>query len=69
VLAGHTHGRQLALEAVHRDFNLSRLLCRYTSGWYENRGANLYFNRVIGTNGFPIRLGARPEITLLELAR
>jgi uncharacterized protein len=67
MLAGHTHGGQLALETVHRGFNLSRLLYRYTGGWYENRGTKLYVNRGIGTTGFPIRLGARPEITVLEL--
>ncbi len=69
MLAGHTHGGQLALEAVHRGFNISHLLYRYTSGWYENRGAKLYVNRGIGTTGFPIRLGARPEITVFELSR
>ena len=68
-LSGHTHGGQLALEAVHRGFNMSHLLYRYTSGWYENRGAKLYVNRGIGTTGFPIRLGARPEITVFELTR
>jgi predicted MPP superfamily phosphohydrolase len=26
-------------------------------------------NRGIGITGFPIRIGARPEITLLELVR
>src|SRR6266704_3603789 len=67
MLAGHTHGGQLALETVHRGFNLSRLLYRYTGGWYENRGTKLYVNRGIGTTGVPIRLGARPEITVLEL--
>jgi uncharacterized protein len=67
MLAGHTHGGQLALETVHRGFNVSHLLYRYTSGWYEDRGTKLYVNRGIGTTGFPIRLGARPEITLLEL--
>ena len=67
MLAGHTHGGQLALEAVHRGFNISHLLYRYTSGWYENRSAKLYVNRGIGTTGFPIRLGARPEITVFEL--
>ena len=66
-LAGHTHGGQLALEFVHRGLNLSRLLYRYTSGWYEKNGSQLYVNRGIGTTGFPIRLGARPEITILEL--
>ena len=68
-LAGHTHGGQLALEAVHRGFNISRLLYRYTSGWYEKHEAQLYVNRGIGTIGFPIRLGAPPEITLFVLTR
>ena len=69
MLAGHTHGGQLALEVVRRELNLSRLIYRYTNGWYQNRGTMLYVNRGIGTTGFPIRLGARPEITLLELTR
>jgi len=29
----------------------------------------LYVNRGIGTTGFPIRLGARPEISVFELSR
>ena len=68
-LAGHTHGGQLALESVHRGFNLSRLSYTYTRGWYEKPGGQLYVNRGIGTIGFPIRLGARPEITVLELIK
>ncbi len=69
MLAGHTHGGQLALEFVHRGLNLSHLLYRYTSGWYEQRSTKLYVNRGIGTTGFPIRLGAPPEITVLDLVR
>lgn len=69
ILAGHTHGGQLALGFVHRGLNLSHLLYRYTSGWYEQRSTKLYVNRGIGTTGFPIRLGARPEITVFELTR
>jgi predicted MPP superfamily phosphohydrolase len=69
ILAGHTHGGQLAMEAVRRELNLSRLIYRYTNGRYQNRGTMLYVNRGIGTTGFPIRLGARPEITLFELAK
>jgi predicted MPP superfamily phosphohydrolase len=69
ILAGHTHGGQLAMEAARRELNLSRLIYSYTNGWYQNRGAMLYVNRGIGTTGFPIRLGARPEITLFELAK
>ena len=69
MLAGHTHGGQLSLDFIRRGLNLSRYLYRYDSGWHEKDGAQLYVNRGIGTTGFPIRLGARPEITLLELAR
>src|SRR5216684_1809348 len=69
-LAGHTHGGQLSLDFVHRGFNLSSLIGEpYTRGWYEKGGGQLYVNRGIGTTGFPIRLGARPEITQLELVR
>ena len=68
-LAGHTHGGQLALEFIHRGLNLSRLSYHYTSGWYGKPGAQLYVNRGIGTIGFPIRFGAPPEITVIELTR
>jgi uncharacterized protein len=37
------------------------------SGLYQKPGGQLYVNRGIGTTGLPIRVGARPEITLLEL--
>jgi predicted MPP superfamily phosphohydrolase len=69
MLSGHTHGGQLALGFVRRGLNLSHMFYRYTSGWYEQRSTKLYVNRGIGTTGFPIRLGARPEITLFELTR
>jgi uncharacterized protein len=68
-LAGHTHGGQLSLDFVHRGLNLGRLVTHYTSGWYEKGGRQLYVNRGIGTTGFPIRLGARPEISVFELTR
>jgi predicted MPP superfamily phosphohydrolase len=66
-LAGHTHGSQLSFEFLHRGLCLSRFETPYVSGWYEKDGAQLYVNCGIGTTGFPIRLGARPEITVLEL--
>ncbi len=68
-LAGHTHGGQLSLDFIHRGLNLSHLVLPYTSGWYEKPGGQLYVSRGIGTTGFPIRFGARPEIALLELVR
>jgi predicted MPP superfamily phosphohydrolase len=67
-LAGHTHGGQLSLD-FRRGLDLGRLVTHYVSGWYEEGGRQLYVNRGIGTTGFPIRLGARPEITVFELSR
>lgn len=66
-LAGHTHGGEF--EFIHRGVSLTRIETRYISGWFEKPGGQLYVNRGIGTTGFPIRFGARPEITVLELAR
>src|SRR6266849_5673674 len=68
-LAGHTHGGQLSLEFLRRGLCLARVETPYVSGWYEKSGGQLYVNRGIGTTMFPIRAGARPEITVLELSR
>ena len=68
-LAGHTHGGQLSLEFLHRGLCLARVESPYVSGWYEKSGGQLYVNRGIGTTMFPIRLGAPPEITVLELSK
>lgn len=66
-LAGHTHGGQVRLEFVHPGLSPSLLITSYVSGWFEKNGAQLYVNRGIGTIGVPIRVGARPEITVFEL--
>ena len=68
-LMGHTHGGQLSLEFLRRGLSLARLETPYVSGWYEKPGGKLYVNRGIGTTLVPIRLGARPEITVFELVR
>jgi predicted MPP superfamily phosphohydrolase len=68
-LMGHTHGGQLSLEFLRRRLSLARLETPYVSGWYEKPGGKLYVNRGIGTTLVPIRLGARPEITVFELVR
>lgn len=68
-LAGHSHGGQLALSFINRGLALVYPETPYVSGRYEKRGSQLYVNRGIGTYGPPIRLGAKPEITVLELVR
>ena len=68
-LSGHTHGGQLSLEFLRRGLSFARLETPYVSGRYEESGSQLYVNRGIGTTVIPIRLGARPEITVFELVR
>jgi uncharacterized protein len=68
-LSGHTHGGQLALELPHTCLAPARLITRCIRGWFQKHDAQLYVNRGIGTITFPIRLGARPEITVIELIR
>jgi predicted MPP superfamily phosphohydrolase len=70
-LSGDTHGGgQLSLDFIHRGLNLSSLIgVPYIRGLYENGSEQLYMNRGIGITGLPIRIGARPEITVFELRR
>jgi uncharacterized protein len=68
-LAGHSHGGQLALSFINPGLALIYPETPYVRGWYEKPGSQLYVNRGIGTTGPPIRLGARPEITLLDLSQ
>ena len=68
-LAGHTHGGQVTLEFIHPSLSPGRLITDYVSGWFQKGPSQLYVNRGIGTIGFPIRLGAPPEITVFELVR
>lgn len=67
-LSGHTHGGQLAVPWMVRRFNLARVETRFTSGLYRDKQSLLYVSHGLGTSGPPIRLGARPELTLLTLA-
>lgn len=65
-LSGHTHAMQI--EA----FGISPAYFRYHNwgGLYDdNLEHKLYVNIGIGTVGFPARIGATPEITLLTLKR
>ncbi|MGE5723810.1 MAG: hypothetical protein ACM34G_01455 [Acidobacteriota bacterium] len=59
----------MSLEFAYRGLCLSRLVTPYVSGWYEKGVSQAYVNRGMGTIIPPIRVGARPEITVLELPR
>lgn len=66
-LAGHTHGGQIRLQEGPLDITPVELVTPYIAGLYRNQGRYLYVNRGLGTVMVPIRFGARPEITHMQL--
>lgn len=64
VLSGHTHGGQVDLFGLHVTPEGSG---PYLEGWYRSEAPPLYVSRGIGTSVIPLRIGARPEVTVLEL--
>lgn len=65
-LSGHTHAMQTTV------LGWSPSVFRYPQwgGLYtDNKGQNIYVNIGTGTVGFPARIGATPEITLLTLRK
>lgn len=69
MLSGHVHSMQIKLRLGRRGISPARILYRRWSGLYETEGRYLYINDGIGSIGFPMRLGAYPEITLITLER
>jgi len=74
MLCGHTHGGQIGIELGPLRWGLARLVYERWAGLYmepatSRRGRQyLYVNRGVGTVGPPLRLGIRPEITLITLS-
>jgi predicted MPP superfamily phosphohydrolase len=66
VLAGHTHGGQVALPVVHQH-NASRLISHWTRGCFRLGASTLYVNRGLGMAGLPLRLNCPREIALIRL--
>ena len=66
-LAGHTHGGQIAIPGLRARFIPSRFGARYARGFVAERGRLLFVHPGIGTSRLTLRLGARPEVTLLVL--
>ncbi|WP_341962557.1 metallophosphoesterase [Planococcus maritimus] len=71
-VAGHTHGGQIRLPGMP-DWSWMDLTAeeeKHTDGWIEDYGAagnQLYVNRGIGMSTVPIRIHAKPELTMFTL--
>lgn len=67
VVGGHTHGGQVTVEILEQTLNVCRFFTPFVAGLYRRGSSALYVSRGIGTINLPLRLGARPEVTLLRL--
>jgi predicted MPP superfamily phosphohydrolase len=67
VIAGHTHGGQLALPTPGGHWNLARIATRYTRGVFRSGGTLMYVNRGLGVGGPALRVNCPREIATLEL--
>ena len=66
MISGHTHGGQIALfgKALFTPNGSGQ----YTKGWYVRNQDMLYVMRGIGSSyRFPIRIGVKPEILVLDI--
>ncbi|HKS27577.1 MAG TPA: metallophosphoesterase [Pyrinomonadaceae bacterium] len=68
ILSGHTHGGQVSLPLVGPPIRYGRDF-KYVQGLYEKNGTQLYVSAGTGVIGLPVRLGVRPEISVLKLKR
>ncbi len=83
MLAGHTHGGQLGVQAFGVELTPATFLYKQYAGLYADTDdsaaeqpstihpakQHLYVNRGVGSTGVPFRLGIPPEITVLTLRR
>jgi uncharacterized protein len=67
VLAGHTHGGQIALPLGGQHINLARVMTPLTRGTYRSESSLLYVNRGLGVGGPAVRIHCNREIAVIEL--
>jgi predicted MPP superfamily phosphohydrolase len=75
VLSGHVHAMQMKIRLFGRTFSPATWMYDEWSGKYSRKydkkveKSTLYINDGIGCVGYPMRIGARPEITIITLKR
>ena len=67
MLAGHTHCGQVAPPLIGPLSTMSRYGRRYACGLVREGGKTLVVTAGLGTSGIPLRLGAVPDLWLIEV--
>lgn len=69
ILSGHTHGGQIDLPLLGPPARLASKDLKYVRGLFRSGTTQLYVSSGTGVIGLPVRLGVRPEISVLRLRR
>ena len=69
IVSGHVHATQIAVELFGKRFSPAMLVYKEWSGLYSDGNSHLYITDGIGSVGFHLRIGANPEVTIIELNR
>ena len=74
VLSGHTHGLQLGFRCRNTYYSPAALIYKHWAGLYQpdelaHSIGYLYVNRGLGHIAIPLRIGMKPEITLITLVK
>lgn len=69
LIAAHTHGGQVDVPFIPRNYLPGLLSYDYVRGWYYEGNSRMYVNRGIGMVMPPMRFRCRPEIALFTLSR
>jgi predicted MPP superfamily phosphohydrolase len=69
ILSGHTHGGQIKLPWLGPLARFATKDLKYAQGLFRYGEVQLYVSSGTGVIGLPIRMGVRPEITVLRLMR
>lgn len=67
ILAGHTHCGQIALPLIGRPATMSRHGDRFACGLIREGSRTIVVSAGLGTSLLPVRIGAPPDLWLLEL--
>ncbi|MBQ0081550.1 MAG: metallophosphoesterase [Alistipes sp.] len=67
ILSGHVHAMQMKLSLFGYTFSPAQWLYKHWSGLYDIDGHKLYVNDGYGSVGFFLRLGVKPEVSVIIL--
>ena len=66
-ISGHTHALQCAYNILGKKISPAQLLFKHWDGLYNIENKYLFVTRGVGYAGIPVRMGLKPEVSILEL--